>query len=264
MSPSARLNWLPVLQTLTRDHPDWSVCKHLDAALGGRGDVDGMASLSSVERISESIALALANVRNGGVMLACDHVPGIRLHFIFIDHCLPRVEQIDTYWLMFRKAYPWGRPEHMSPLAVYRDGVRTLPPEAEALIDLIFSIGTSRMPAQEQERRLDSFLSLPKPERDELLQIGKRMLPTAFAARLEHYLQVITADRSDLRRANKQFERFVLFSSIRYPRHLISRTRFTVRAKCSLGLLGETGRRFDGTADQALSKYGSGHLAYQL
>jgi hypothetical protein len=260
----ARLDWYPILTGLTRDFDDWFVCKHLSNALQGRGDVDGMAPSGEAEAISDSIAGHVVAVGDRGVMSVCDHVPGIRLQFLFLERILPRVEQIDTYFHFFRAATPWGHAARLRPLTEMRDGIRTVPGDVEAIIDLVFSLANVRIDPVESARRLsaarDAFHADPQGIRGVLRAIAPPATSTTVVRILED--TSITPDVQAV--LERRFRNRNRLSSLRYPVRLVHRAAFSLGSACELARLGVTGRRFEGGPGAAVATFGSTHRTWDV
>ncbi len=230
----------------------------------GNGDIDGMAQYQDRASVTQSIARQLEGAGTSGALISCDHVPGIRLHFVFDDHALPRVEQIDTYTHFYRGAVPWGRYRELRHFVELRDGVRVVTHDVESVIDLIFALGTVALPFTVLVERLDRAVQALRSDPVRVRTIVRRIAPFGTASivlgLLRHYRE---GEPVELRRV-RAFRLVVLATSTAHPLHLAHRLSFRFSTRCPLGMLGELGRTFEGTSRDAVRRFSSRHQVIQL
>ena len=223
-----------------------------------------MAQYQDRASVTQCIARQLEGAGTTGALISCDHVPGIRLHFVFDDRALPRVEQIDTYSHFYRGAVPWGRYRELRHFVELRDGVRVVTHEVESVIDLIFALGTVALPLTTLVERLNRAVQAFRSDPVRVRTIVRRIAPFGTASivlgLLRHYRE---GEPVELRRV-RAFRLAVLASSTAHPIHLVCRLSFRLSTRCPLGMLGELGRRFAGTSQDAIQRFGSRHEVIEL
>jgi hypothetical protein len=89
--------------------PSWQLFKHVDASLGGEGDMDALVRSQELDAATRAIA-AMAE-RLGASLLICDHIPGLRQHFLISpDDREGQILQVDSFHQLRRFGTTWCDP----------------------------------------------------------------------------------------------------------------------------------------------------------
>ena len=128
--------WTPLVQTLTRDFPDWTIWKNADAALAGSGDIDSAAPA----RDWDAIVLTFRRWAHDcglGPVIECRHPP--RTMFLAaLDESRRTFLELDVLGRKYFRGGTLFRAEELVPLGQLDDrGFRVIRPAAQALILLL-------------------------------------------------------------------------------------------------------------------------------
>jgi hypothetical protein len=128
--------WTPLIQTLTREFPDWTIWKNVDAALAGSGDIDSAAP----QRDWDSIVLtfrAWAREWGLGPVIECRHPPRT-MFLVALDSSRSTFLELDVLARKYFRGGTLFRAEELLPLARLDDRqFRIIRQPAQALILLL-------------------------------------------------------------------------------------------------------------------------------
>jgi hypothetical protein len=225
--------WTPLVQTLTREFPDWTIWKNADAALTGSGDIDSAAPT----RDWDAIVLTFrqwAHECGLGPVIECRHPPRT-MFLVALDETRTTFLELDVLGRKYFRGGTLFRAEELVPLSQLDDrGFRVIRPAAQALILLLCN-------------------GLRWGGRPDFPGIRKRHVARLFEADLEGVRDVATClhlpERSVLaavqrllngnwdRRSMLKIEGSALLRSFREPRVIASRIRFRAFSKKGCPLL---------------------------
>jgi hypothetical protein len=225
--------WTPLVQTLTREFPDWTIWKNADAALTGSGDIDSAAPA----RDWDAIVLTFrqwAHECGLGPVIECRHPPRT-MFLVALDETRTTFLELDVLGRKYFRGGTLFRAEELVPLSHLDDrGFRVIRPAAQALILLLCN-------------------GLRWGGRPDFPGIRKRHVARLFEADLEGVRDVATClhlpERSVLaavqrllngnwdRRSMLKIEGSALLRSFREPRVIASRIRFRAFSKKGCPLL---------------------------
>ncbi len=128
--------WTPLLQTLTREFPGWTIWKNADAALAGSGDIDSAAP----SRDWDAIVLAFrrwARECGLGPVIECRHPPRT-MFVVALDDSRSTFLELDVLGRKYFRGGTLFRAEELVPLSQVDDrGFRVIRPAAQALVLLL-------------------------------------------------------------------------------------------------------------------------------
>jgi hypothetical protein len=241
-----RLDWRPLLRHLSRHCDDWFALKNLEAGLDGKGDIDGMAPETSSALVTGLIGQYLSTSGIDGLLVICDHVPGIRLHFLLSPIFLPRVEQIDTYYRISRFGAPICEAPRLAVDTLEVDGIRRTDWRTEALLHLLLATGRRGPVAKSGLAALEALEPAYRSSSTDLRGMLDRMAPSPIAAATWHAVKRHMAGAPPWTYSPWLFRIACLSLLPMHPRHLYRRALYRLRDKsCPVAMLGETGRHLD-------------------
>lgn len=124
--------WLPLLRALTDEAATWLSWKNVEAALGGRGDIDSVASTHDWPRIKQTFSEWCTQAGRDHVF--CNHLPG-SLIAVALDTPSRRVLELHVVARQTFRGAPLFEAEDLSPVAVTDPrGFRRLRPGAEGTL----------------------------------------------------------------------------------------------------------------------------------
>lgn len=128
--------WTPLIQTLTREFPDWTIWKNADAALAGSGDIDSAAPA----RDWDAIVLAFRRWAHDcglGPVIECRHPPRT-MFLVALDESRRTFLELDVLGRKYFRGGTLFRAEELVPLSLVDErGFRMIRPAAQALILLL-------------------------------------------------------------------------------------------------------------------------------
>jgi hypothetical protein len=128
--------WTPLIQTLTREFPDWTIWKNADAALAGSGDIDSAAPARDWDGIVLSFR-RWAHEWGLGPVIECRHPPRT-MFLVALDESRRTFLELDVLGRKYFRGGTLFHAEELVPLSQVDDrGFRVIRPAAQALILLL-------------------------------------------------------------------------------------------------------------------------------
>lgn len=128
--------WTPLVQTLTRKFPDWTIWKNADAALAGSGDIDSAAPARDWDGIVVAFRRWARDCGLGPV-IECRHPPRT-MFLVALDESRSTFLELDVLGRKYFRGGTLFRAEDLVPLShVDHRGFRIIRPAAQALILLL-------------------------------------------------------------------------------------------------------------------------------
>lgn len=254
--------WTPLVQTLTREFPDWTIWKNADAALAGSGDIDSAAPA----RDWDAIVLAFRRWAHDcglGPVIECRHPPRT-MFLVALDESRRTFLELDVLGRKYFRGGTLFRAEELVPLSQLDGrGFRVIRPAAQALILLLCN-------GLRWGGRPD-FAGIRKRNITALLEVD--FAGVREAARCLHLPEeaVLVAVQGLLngeweRRSMLKIEGSALLRSFGEPRIVASRARFRAFSKKGCPLLRAIfygDRIIPGDADEWLREVRRDHRVYE-
>ncbi|MFD5063870.1 hypothetical protein [Streptomyces sp. NPDC058394] len=225
------LPWESLLAELTSSFPNWTVYKHLDRALSGRGDLDTAAPRQSWDGVTATVADWFLGSRPDAVVVPCDHVSDVRVLLLIDPDRLPVVDEVDLLSVSSLKGAPWARAEDLASLSSVGPYGRTLRPGAQSVIlALMYGLdykGNVRIPDREL-----AAVRRGVSEDPEGVDLAVRVLLPKIAGRWARRMAGdIRSEAGEVRRS-RALVVALLASALAHPVHLVSRLEFKSRRAC--------------------------------
>ncbi|WP_327249814.1 hypothetical protein [Streptomyces sp. NBC_01320] len=254
------LPWESLLAELTASVPNWTVFKHLDRALSGRGDLDAAAPRHSWAGVTATVADWYLGSRPDAVVVACDHVSDVRVLLLVDPDRLPVVDEVDLLSVSSLKGAPWARAEDLASLSSVGPYGRTLRPGAQTVVlALMYGLdykGNVRIPDREL-----AAVRRGACEDPEGVDLAVRVLLPKIAGRWAgRVVADIRSEAGEVRRS-RALVAALLASALMHPVHLVSRLEFRSRRPCPVAELAlHRGRRLPpGDLERFLTDVSAAH-----
>jgi hypothetical protein len=254
--------WTPLVRTLTREFPDWTIWKNADAALAGSGDIDSAAPA----RDWDAIVIAFrrwAHACGLGPVVECRHPPRT-MFLVALDETRRTFLELDVLGRKYFRGGTLFRAEDLIPLSqLDHRGFRVIRPAAQALILLLCNglrWGGRQDIAGIRKRRIAALLEADLDgvgDAARCLHLPERAVRAAA-------LRLLNGEWD--RRSMLTIEGSALLRSFREPRVIASRVRFRTFSKKSCPLLRAIfygDRVIPGDPESWLRELRRGHRVYE-